>query len=459
MTGTNNPTHIKAIWWLLLWAVIIRLAVAVAAAVAGGGQAFSMPDSAGYIGLAEQLVSVGRFETDGQPELYRMPGYPVLMMVAAAVGRVEFVTVAAQIFLSCLTVYLVFRIGLLLTGDIKAGKAAAFFYAIEPLSVLYCSRILSETLFTAILVASVFALLRYLHAAKEPNQTGRLKWLVASAILAAAAGYVRPIAYWLAPAVGGVLIVWALKHSHRNKFLWQAGLFIVVSWGAMGLWQLRNYVQADYAGFSAVHDEWLYFYQGAAMRARQEGVSYYEMQRRMGYRDEQTYLTLHPQQSQWNRAQRYRFMRREGWRIVSRQVPDALAVYSKGVLRTMFDPGGIEYCRLLGLYPAQGGLLGRAVDGGILPALKEIMRERPNAFWVSLVLGLILLDYISFSIIGLLSQRRNFDVMATILLVVVILLLLLSGGPQSEGRFRQPIMPILCVFAGIGWLKMISRIK
>ena len=30
--------------------------------------------------------------------------------------------------------------------------------------------------------------------------------------------------------------------------------------------------------------------------------------------------------------------------------------------------------------------------------------------------------------------------------------LLLSGGPHGQGRFRAPMMPSICVLAGVGWV-------
>jgi 4-amino-4-deoxy-L-arabinose transferase-like glycosyltransferase len=62
---------------------------------------------------------------------------------------------------------------------------AAMLYAIEPLSILFSSLISTETLFTAILMAGVYYLVRYL---KRQSLTDLL---VSSGALAASV-YVRP---------------------------------------------------------------------------------------------------------------------------------------------------------------------------------------------------------------------------------------------------------------------------
>lgn len=455
MTTVQGKKHGGAIWWVLAAAMIVRMLVAIVAVIRGGGKAFSMPDSPAYVALAEGLAATGAFETAGHAELYRVPGYPVMLMPGLGLGQVELVTVGLQVLLSCLTVYLVFRIGLLLTDKPTTAMVGAALYAIEPLSVLYCSRLLSETLFTSLVAAFLFALLRYLR-----GKDGPWKWLLASALLVAGTGYVRPIGYCLAVVVTVVLAAWALRQDEKWKRLGQVVAFAAVTLAATGAWQVRNYVRAGYVGFSAVADEWMYFYAAAAVRAQVEGVSYYQMQKQMGYGDEERYLAEHPEQRDWTMTQQYRFMRREGWRIIGEQPAGvAVGIYFKGMARALFDPGAIEYFRLFGVYPTEGGLLGRVMDEGLFAALQGLRRERPGAFWMSVVLGLLLLDYISFAVIGMAQCWSALNIATVVLVTVAVYFLLLAGGPQSEGRFRHPIMPILCVFAGVGLVKMLSLVK
>lgn len=62
------------------------------------------------------------------------------------------------------------------------------------------------------------------------------------------------------------------------------------------------------------------------------------------------------------------------------------------------------------------------------------------------------------SAIGLLSGR--FDAAAAVLLLAVgAYFVLVSGGPAAENRFRLPIMPIVCLFAGAGLSVIWKRFK
>jgi hypothetical protein len=60
-----------------------------------------------------------------------------------------------------------------------------------------------------------------------------------------------------------------------------------------------------------------------------------------------------------------------------------------GMFRTLFDPGAVEYFRLFGAYPENGGLLGRAVDRGLLYASWELARTRPAIWWSTVALALL----------------------------------------------------------------------
>ena len=63
---------------------------------------------------AVSIRVVGRHTRPDEPEIVRTPGYPVFLLPGLAAGHVIPVTIALQVLASCLTVYLVYRITLLL---------------------------------------------------------------------------------------------------------------------------------------------------------------------------------------------------------------------------------------------------------------------------------------------------------------------------------------------------------
>jgi 4-amino-4-deoxy-L-arabinose transferase-like glycosyltransferase len=410
------------------------------------------PDSRSYAALARGLLRTGRLGPRARPEIVRTPGYPAFLLPGLLAGRFEAATIALQVLLSCATVYLVYRIALLLFGRPDVAAAAGLLYAVEPLSVVYCGLLLSETLFTFLLALFLWGLLAHLHSKK----TG---WLLAAGAAAAAMAFVRPIGYFLPALVWvGLMYRAALSRPKSWRKLVQAVVFLLVACGPLAAWQTRNAVKTGYAGFSAIADVNLYFYHGAATLAAVRGNSYYETQRQLGYQSEEQYLKAHPAQADWSRAERFRYMRRETLNIVTANPLIWTKLYLKGLARMMLDPGAFEYLKLFGAYREGGGLLGRTVDRGVIPVAMELYQERPAVFWTNLGLGLLLAFYLLAAARGLLSRVLT-NSGALVCLGVAVYLAALSGGPQAVGRFRHPLMPAICLAGGAGICLVLNRFK
>jgi Dolichyl-phosphate-mannose-protein mannosyltransferase len=83
------------------------------------------------------------------PEILRTPGYPLLLIPGLLLDRLELVTISLQIMLTCLTMYMVYRIAQLLFECENAAIVAAALFAIEPVSILCTSKVVTDTLFCA----------------------------------------------------------------------------------------------------------------------------------------------------------------------------------------------------------------------------------------------------------------------------------------------------------------------
>ena len=154
---------------------------------------FYSSDTATYVSPAHELVIHHRFYSrSGSPEVIRTPGYPLLLTIGLSLNRLVLVTIALQTALSCLTVYLVYCIGWVLFDREQPALVAGTLYAIEPLSILYSSMLLTETLFAMLVAAWVYFLLRYL-------RRHNLWDLLASGVVISASAYVRPISYFVPP--------------------------------------------------------------------------------------------------------------------------------------------------------------------------------------------------------------------------------------------------------------------
>ncbi|MDP7448655.1 MAG: glycosyltransferase family 39 protein [Candidatus Latescibacteria bacterium] len=442
-------TRDRVVWTIAAAALIVRITLAAAAVTTAGVETLHAPDTSGYLEPASELLSDGTYTRAGKPEIVRTPGYSLLLIPGLMVDRVEGVTIFLQAMLAGLTVIAVYGLALELYHRRAAGAAAAI-YALEPLSVLYASKLLSETLFTACLTWALLLLTRLAGRRDDPFQP-----LVATAagagLLLSGAAMVKPVAYPVALVVGLSGAWFAMRRSAPPRTRWRPVLLLTVTAIVPLLaWQGRNAVVADYGGLSAIVDVNGYFYQGAATEAAAMGIPFYERQATLGYRDLEVYLEANPEQRSWSPGRRFQFMGREGLARIFEHPLTYLGIHARGMARVAVDPGGVEYLRLLGAYPTHGGLLGRVVDEGLWATLGFVLQERPGLLLTEVLFGAFLVAVYLLTMRGvIIAEPRSRRAWAVCLLLAGYLWFA-TGGPQSLSRFRHPIMPIMCALAGAG---------
>jgi hypothetical protein len=407
---------------------------------------FQVPDTASYVQPARQLIADGRFAaSDGTPEIIRTPGYPMLLVLGLLRGRFELITITLQVLMSCFTVYLVYCTTDLVFENERAALLAAALYALEPLSILYTSILVTETLFATIVMVSVYYLMKYLRR--------QSLWdLLASAVAFAASVYVRPVGYFLPVILAVGLSAWVMMTGQRNKrrLMIQIAVFVVVSLGLTSLWQVRNKVETGYSGFSGISSINLYFDSAASVLAAKQHMSWREVQNRLGYQDEGIYFQRHPEQKAWPLAQRLGFINHEAERILLASPFTYARIHFEGILRSIFDPGSIEFLRFFDLYPKRGGLLGVLVDQDAVKTMETLLYTRPLVFWSNVVLLPLLAITLLCACVVLFSKRLMRDPCILTALLIATYYLLISGGPGASGRFRHPAMPIISILAGYG---------
>jgi hypothetical protein len=429
-----------AIWHILLLAVALRLAVTLAAIAAPDGvQRFSSPDTDSYRRPAEGLVYHHVFGTLDRPEIHRTPGYPLLMVPGTILGQLELVTVGLQVILSVLTVYLVYCLGLALLPTSGWAKFCALLYAFEPLSIVYSCKLLSETLFTCLLVAFLLAMVHYL------GNNGRWRELFFAAFVLMMGVFVRPIGYFLPVCVAaGLFVVGLMRQERRWMIIAQAIVFFAVTMSPILGWQLRNRAVAQFPRFSAIEDVNLYFYNAAAIDAKLQGVSLVTIQKRLGYCDDERYYQLHPEQADWTPSQRAAYLRSEAIKKITQHPGTYAMVHVRGWATLLLGSGFSEWVRLFGLASDD------AIDQFASQGRLDRFRSAPF-----LMLGDFAL--IAICILGILLAARSIVSQAfTTRLPVVFLIatagyfVTLAGGPAGYSRTRHPIMPIIAVLATQG---------
>jgi hypothetical protein len=409
---------------------------------------FREPDSEGYVRLATHWLENGCFGAPGEPEIVRTPGYPLLLLAGAAVHRLDAVTIALQIVLAGATVWLTHRTALHLRMTSAASLTAAWLYACEPISIIYASKILSETLFTTLLATVLWLIARY-------AQSRHWRDLMAAAVATAAAAYVRPIAYYLPGWIGLLLLVVFWRGDERpRRLVLQAVAFVVLAMSLLAPWQIRNHWQTGYAGFAAIADINLYYYEALPVLADARGLGPAEREHERidaGSNALTVYLRRHPEQAGWSPARRYQFLRREAMAIIRAHPLDWSRLHFVGVFHTLSDSGRNAWLAFFGLADTAAPSK-PAPPRPFWRRLATAATQRPLVLAIHALLAAILLTYLSLALVGLFGGVRTGGLF--LVLGVTAYLLLLSGGDAGYHRFRVPLTPVICLLAaqGYGWL-------
>jgi lipopolysaccharide/colanic/teichoic acid biosynthesis glycosyltransferase len=408
--------------------ILARVALAGAAfAHTRDASLFWSADTATYLAPATSLAR-GAFEAFGEPEIRRTPGYPLLLLPGVLLGHVTAVTIALQLLLAAASAWLVHRLALLLCGAPAIAFCAAVLYALEPLSLLLSLKLLSETLFTFLFLASLYAWLRHFE---------RPAWgvLLASAAGLSAAVYVRPTAYYLPLVVAAFLAV-APRWRITRRSLASAAVFLLLCAGLIGAWQLRNRAAAGYARFSGNEDVNLWLY-SLAVDAGDRPSGFLEAKAESGG-GPIGFWALHPEQLQWPMRDRLAYFRTRALATLSARPLRALRLQLSGSANAMFNPAARS---LLGLFVAQPSPGTR----GWLP--------------LTIVLAGLLFGTYLLGALGLVVVARQRAFTALFLAALIAYFALLAGGPIGTSRYRQPVMPLFCILAAIGGTALTAALR
>jgi 4-amino-4-deoxy-L-arabinose transferase-like glycosyltransferase len=395
-----------------------------------------------YLEPARNLIKSGEFNSNGAPDIYRPPGYSLLLVPGILLGHVPLVTISIQILLSCLTVYLVFRMSIALFGRPEIAILGAAIYAIDPLSVIFTSLIMPDTLFTFALSLFLLFLLRYL---KEDSV---LQLLLAAAALVSAV-YVQAIAYFLPAWMTLVLIFRALKLRAGIRVV-HALIFLVISMSLIAAWQIRNRAETGYSGFSTTFDQSLYYAQAASVLAKLEHKS--DFRQLWGLMEKK--VAEHSSQF----SERFRYMRQEGIRLILANPCAYAQIHLRGVVRTLLGGEAHTYIRVLELGSAE---YRKELESGqeLWKMSERDYRKLSLPLIIMIVdLGLIVLAVYLFATAALFSRNFLTTMPVICLLSVIVYWLGITGGPHGYGRYRHAIMPIICVLAGYGLQLILSRL-
>jgi hypothetical protein len=375
---------------------------------------FRVDDSASYTAGAQSIAARGAFlDARGKPEIFRTPGYPLVLAPFMALHASDSVIVALNIVFAVLIVIVTCKIARQVFGDDRVAGICALMVAVEPTMLIWSLKVMPETLFTLCLLLFAYAAIR-----EKP---------IAAGVALCAAIYVKPIAWPL------VLIVPLVAVWFQPK---RALVLFVTCVALLAPWHIRNYVTSGYPGFSSLIDRSIYITAGGSVAARQEGVAFAEMRRQLIARDD----------ARAANPQRYAQMRREGFSRIASDPIGWAKTHVFGMFRTLFGPGVSEYARTFGLYTTNGGL-SAMVDGGFA----AFARAHPILVAVSIVWAIVLLPLVLLPVVAAMHVLSESRLAFGLFALITVYLVVAGGGVPGYHRFRVPAVPFLVLMSAFAY--------
>jgi 4-amino-4-deoxy-L-arabinose transferase-like glycosyltransferase len=439
------------LWIILAAALLLRLGL-YASVWAEPDRALTS-DSKGYYALSEGLLR-GEFtqEPDGQPEIFRTPGYPAFLLVgdlgqAWQGDRAELAVrtaVFVQVLLDVVLVGATFALASHLASR-RAALWAAGLLAVSPVSIAAANRLLSDSLFALLLTAAILLL------ARGFGRDRRWQWLAAAGAAMAAACYVRPVGLAFLAIMAVVLIA--------GRRVWRRGLLLVgVALLLVMPWVVRNHVVADYRGFSSFATDSMYRFSAPQVLARAEGKP-----ERWTARDFERAEANH-RMTHWpaSPGQMARFRARESLQVAAEHPGTWLALHLRGSANTLL-PGATDVLEVAGLTQPERGTIAVLRQQGLGAAVRHYFGDEGWAIWLAAPMvaawALIWLGVLLAGVLGLL-RRANIGRIGWAMLLITAAGLLLPGV-AGHPRFRVAVQPMLCIAAGWGisaaWAAFRSR--
>ena len=447
-------------------AALVRLALMASLIARFGTGALLQSDTFSYLEPGRNLLLHGRFMADGVPDLVRTPGYPLFLAIVSLAGMTA--AALANVILSVFSVILVWRLGRTAFGDERIALGAAWIFAFEPVSFTDSVILISETLFLALFLLSMERLAEFLRG-------HRLRVLAAAGLWLAAATFVRPIAYYLPFALAlGLFLVLAHIPSlppQRQEpvagdpgLRWKAPAVLLISvlpW--LAAWQMRNWVETGYKGFSSITEINLYLDEAADVIANVEHRNFFDVGQELGnigFTDNSgqfylfpPYLARHPEQAGWSQGQRLAFMRSEALRIIRSHFGLYLHSCLVTIYKTLFDTGA-GHIDALATQGSPVHISALLKNEGVERGAVRLAKVYPCLVVEKIAFAVFLLGLYWFAALGAVRCGMH-NACLWLLLGTSLYFLAVTGAasaaPIAGGRFRLPVMPAVCILAAAGF--------
>jgi hypothetical protein len=384
--------------------LLLVVAIAAAANFAyfhyGNGD-FFYPDSFTYLTPAKSLLHGVGFVTNGRPETMRTPVYPLLL---ALIGLRVVATVVLQHLLNIALAAGVWWVVRRRGGSAWLAFGAAMLFALDVPSLHYSNKVLTETLFAALLFVIFLLTLR---------ATSR-RALVIDGLLVGALVLVRPVAI---AYVVVIAIFFAITRVRGIALFVIAALILPLGWAA------RNWRETGVFTVSSIAGTNLLMYRAAGAIAMETDDDF---------------------------APALADAQQELLEVAEEQLMDGMSHAQRSVIYSSIGRKVLrEHPRGASLLTLRG-LLVNAFDSDWEAIM--IVSSVPSSI-IQLAIDAFTAISFAAALLGIFALWHRDRPLSLLIALTVAYFLFIAAGGEAEARFRVPVAPMLAIAAAHGFAK------
>jgi 4-amino-4-deoxy-L-arabinose transferase-like glycosyltransferase len=343
------------------------------------------------------------------------PLFPIFLKIFGYGLLAQFV----YIIIFVLMLILIYKITLKLSSR-KIAEIAILLVSLEPSLFISSLSLAPELLFSFTLTLALY------FGVCKPFRNIEFNFIVLG-ILVGVSVLVRPIALVM---IICLVVFWIITYLQTSQtiFLYTS---IIATVFALA-WSIRNSLVHGFFNISSISSNNIFWYEGVPALSEAKGISYEEAKDIEGALKKQI-IGDHP-----SVFELHDYDSKRGLELIFEYPIGWVQSHLKGVGKILF-----------GVFKSKYSIIDQKVFGINDQAIQSI--HFVILGFITLIIWILFLNGI--------SQFYKFDVFnSRMFLLMIVAILLPATGQVANGRFRSPVVPIICIMAAIGTQNLLNKI-
>jgi hypothetical protein len=434
----------RPFWIIAAIALAVRLAWCIGILATNADVGFFQTDSEIYSHFAQTMLDYDQFayyhpDLDAFYSVHsRTPGYPTFIYLFKMLGLGTLSIIITQVLLSVFTVVMTMRLTVLLLQNKRAASWAGLIVALDIPSIVFSNLVMSETLFTALLITVAFWIVRYL---KSGSLSGRLSFV--GAVLGVAV-LCRPVGLYM--VAGMALALWCFRTGTRASALKSVVIFVMGFALVLSGWMVRNKTTFDHAFITTLDNTNLFYYRAAGVVAREDNISLFNARVKL----EKQYVDQYSEQFP-NPYDLSTQLRNQAIEIIAEHPGTYAKIHAMAAIELLGKPMRQPIQMQFGWAKEEYSI--RDWADANESSMWDQFKANASGFTMAMVffqLLLLALLWLAFARGTLRLWKQKEWLTLFLALGMIAYFCLVAAGPETNARFRIPLLPFLAVVAGFG---------